>query len=125
MTETPQTDIEQLIKEEQDPKNRAILLVLSKIAASLVANTRLTENIDNRLQAHLQSYEARMVIDAENYNKALGGWKVIIWVLGVIQVIAFSLFTWLSAEIKDLHKTDSAMYEQIAKLVIAESKDHK
>lgn len=111
-----QHEIDALIKDEQDPRNRAMLLVLSKIATTLTDNTRMTREIDTRLAQHLTRYERRAEEDAEIQSRALGAWRVIAWLLGIAQLLAFGSAGWVAGEIKDLHKTDYLISERVARI---------
>lgn len=111
-----QHEIDALIKDEQDPRNRAMLLVLSKIATTLTDNTRMTREIDTRLAQHLTRYERRAEEDAEIQSRALGAWRVIAWLLGMAQLLAFGSAGWVAGEIKDLHKTDYLISERVARI---------
>ena len=111
-----QHEIDALIRDEQDPRNRAMLLVLSKIAATLTDNTRMTREIDTRLEQHLSRYERRAEEDAEIQSRALGAWRVIAWLLGMAQLLAFGSAGWVAGEIKDLHKTDYLISERVARI---------
>ncbi|RCX10691.1 hypothetical protein [Extensimonas vulgaris] len=69
-TDIAQSEIDDLIRSEQDPRNRAMLLVLAKIASTLTDNTRLTREIGDRLEDHLTSYERKAASDADTAGPA-------------------------------------------------------
>jgi len=84
---SPETaiEIEELLRDANDPKDRLMLIVLNRINNSLVSNSELTRTSSElnrqmaaRLEEHITSYE-------ENLNKGRGAWKVIAWVLGLLQ----------------------------------------
>lgn len=116
-----QHEIDALIRDEQDPRNRAMLLVLAKIATTLTDNTRMTREIDTRLAQHLSRYERRAEEDAEIQSRALGAWRVIAWLLGMAQLLAFGSAGWVAGEIKDLHKTDYLISERVARIEAAQT----
>lgn len=116
-----QHEIDALIRDEQDPRNRAMLLVLAKIATTLTDNTRMTREIDTRLEQHLSRYERRAEEDAEIQSRALGAWRVIAWLLGMAQLLAFGSAGWVAGEIKDLHKTDYLISERVARIETSQS----
>jgi len=115
-TDIAQSEIDDLIRSEQDPRNRAMLLVLAKIASTLTDNTRLTREIGDRLEDHLTSYERKAASDADTQSRALGAWRVIAWLLGMAQLLVFGSAGWVAGEIKDLHKTDYLISERVARI---------
>jgi len=113
--EIAQNEIEGLIRSEADPRNRAMLLVLSKISSTLSANTALTREIGDKLEDHLTRYEAKAAADADAQSRALGAWRVIAWLLGAAQLMAYAGAGWVASEIKDLHRVDSIVAERLAR----------
>lgn len=78
-------DIEALIADESDPKQRALLIVLHSINRALVANAETVREVADKLDTHLTEYETRVSAETALYNKGQGAWKVIAWVLGIVQ----------------------------------------
>lgn len=111
-----QDEINSLIRAEQDPRTRAMLLVLAKISSTLSANTTLTRDIGNKLEEHLERYEAKAAIDADLQSRALGAWRVVAWILAAVQVVALSIGGWVVNEVRDLHRVDSAVLERLARV---------
>jgi hypothetical protein len=120
-TDIAQSEIDDLIRSEQDPRNRAMLLVLAKIASTLTDNTRLTREIGDRLEDHLTSYERKAASDADTQSRALGAWRVIAWLLGAAQVLAFTGAGWIASELKDLHKEDTVISERLTRIEASSS----
>jgi hypothetical protein len=111
-----QDEIDSLIRAEQDPRTRAMLLVLAKISSTLSANTALTRDIGNKLEEHLERYEAKAATDADLQLRALGAWRVVAWILAAVQVVALSVGGWVVNEVRDLHHVDSAVLERLARV---------
>lgn len=97
-----QADIDQLIAEEEDTKKRLHLIVLNRINLSLVANTQTIRVVSDKLEAHLEAFEARSKEQDAMVNKGKGAWKVAAIALGAIQAGS----VWLgSVIIDDMKKT--------------------
>ncbi len=86
MTSPITPTIEELIQQANDPSDRAMLVVLNKMASSLDANTRLTEAVSTRLEEHIESFQEKVEEDNAIKNKGMGAWKILAWVLGLAQV---------------------------------------
>ena len=100
-TQLPHTmTIEQMIAEENDPRQRSFLIVLNSINNSLVANTKTISDVSEKLDSHLTTFEEKAQADAEILNKGKGAWWVIAGVLGFVQVACVISFTSISAELK-------------------------
>lgn len=111
-----QGEIDALIRAEQDPRTRAMLLVLAKISSTLSANTTLTRDIGDKLEEHLERYESKAAVDADLQSRALGAWRVVAWILAGVQVVALSVGGWIISEVRDLHRMDSTVVERIARI---------
>ncbi len=86
MTNHLSPSIEELIQQANDPSDRAMLVVLNKMASSLDANTRLTEAVSTRLEEHIESFQEKVEEDNAIKHKGMGAWKILAWVLGLAQV---------------------------------------
>jgi hypothetical protein len=106
-------EIGELIKLEEDAKNRAFLIILQNINLSLIANTQTVNDIDEQLKEHLVEFKARAVREDEILNKGRGAWHIVSWVLGSAQIIVIWLVLQTLAEIRDLHKVDALMDNRI------------
>ena len=113
-------DIEAMIAEENDPKQRAFLIVLNSINNSLMANTKTTTDVAEKLDAHLTRYEEHTNGEAALINKGIGAWKVIAWTLGLAQSVLVVGVGYLSNDLKEIHASiqagqvvDSKTAEQI------------
>lgn len=86
-------DIDSMIAEENDPKQRAFLIVMNSINVSLLANTETIRDISIKLDTHLTNFEEHTATEDALLNRGRGMWKVTSWVLGASQaaVIALSL----------------------------------
>ena len=89
-SDVSQDRIRMLIEGENDPKDRAFLIVLQQINESLVANTRTINDVATKLDAHLTAYETHAEQDAALLNQGKGAWRVAAWCLAIAQVIAIA-----------------------------------
>ena len=96
-------DIGSMIAEENDPRQRAQLIVLNNINNSLLANTKMTTEVASKLDDHLTRYEEHTKDEAALINRGIGAWKIIAWVLGVAQAALMGSAGYVSADLKELH----------------------
>jgi hypothetical protein len=97
-------DIEALISEENDPKQRAFLIILNSINASMVANTEATREVADKLDNHLSLFEKKSEADALLLNQGRGAWKVLAWVLGTAQVAILAISGYVFSDLEKLHE---------------------
>jgi hypothetical protein len=81
-------DISQMIAAEDDPKQRAFLIVLHSINQSLEANTTTVREISDKLEVHLEVYNTHTAEEQKLLNQGRGAWKIVAWVIGIAQVLA-------------------------------------
>lgn len=96
-------DIEKMILEEEDKKQRAFLIVLNSINNSLIANTETIKDVSEKLDAHLTSYENHVEQEDALLNKGRGAWWVVAWVIGVVQVVGLGIWGVASNDIREIH----------------------
>lgn len=89
----PQNEIDNMIKLEQDPKVRLQLMVMNRINLSLVANTTTINHVVEKLEEHLEQFEDYTKKSDEIKNKGIGAWKVVLWGLGIVQMLVFVFIT--------------------------------
>ena len=109
-------DIDQMIMQEDDPKQRAFLIVLNSINNSLIANTETIKDVSEKLDAHLTSYENHVEQEDALLNKGRGAWKVMAWVISGVQVIGLGIWAMAREEIKEIHVMMQAEQKQLAQL---------
>ena len=110
------TEIDDLIKNENDPKTRAILLVLQNINVSLMANTQAVNDTDTQLKRHMVEVAKRTEENNALLNKGRGMWNVISICLAVVQAgLVYFMGMYLS-DIKNLHADDVAMDKRLVVL---------
>lgn len=97
-----QYDIESMIEKEDDPKQRAFLIVLNGINNSLIANTDATREIKDALDSHMENFERESRSNAELLNKGRGAYKVVAWVLGIGQILATGAWMQMRQDISEL-----------------------
>lgn len=96
-------DIDQMILAEDDPKQRAFLIVLNSINNSLIANTETIKDVSGKLDAHLTSYEKHVEQEDALLNKGRGAWRVMAWVIGAVQMVGLGIWNEARTEIKDIN----------------------
>ena len=109
-------DIDQLIMQEDDPKQRAFLIVLNSINNSLIANTETIKDVSEKLDAHLTNYENHVEQEDALLNKGRGAWKVMAWVISGVQVIGLGIWAMAREEIKEIHVMLQQEQKQLAQL---------
>lgn len=109
-------DIDQLIMQEDDPKQRAFLIVLNSINNSLIANTETIKDVSEKLDAHLTSYENHVEQEDALLNRGRGAWRVMAWVISGVQVIGLGIWAMAREEIKEIHVMMQAEQKQLAQL---------
>lgn len=104
MSPQPSTvDIDQMIMQEDDPKQRAFLIVLNNINKSLIANTDTIRDVSDKLETHLQHYEQHTQEEAKLLNQGRGAWRIVAWIIGIVQIVGLGIWTLAREEIKDIH----------------------
>ena len=96
-------DIEDMIIKENDPHQRAFLVVLNSINISLVANTRTVTDIGRKLEAHLVNFEKHTTNEEALMNKGRGAWNILAWVLSIAQIVVIGAYADVSTELRDIH----------------------
>jgi len=99
-------EIDDLIKQENDPKTRAILLVLQNINISLMANTQAVNDTDTQLKAHMSAVAKRTEENNALLNKGRGMWNVISVCLAIVQAGLVYFMGMYLTDIKSLHIDD-------------------
>lgn len=107
------SEIDELIKNENDPKTRAILLVLQSINTSLIANTQAINDTDIQLKRHMTEVAKRTEENNALINKGRGMWNVISIVLALVQGGLIYFMGMYLADIKSLHVDDLAMDKRL------------
>jgi len=105
-------DISLMIAAEDDPKQRAFLIVLNSINLALEANTVTVKDISLKLETHLLAYNQSTKNSEEIINKGKGAWKVIAWVIGIAQVGFLAAWIQLRTDLTEL--TTNSRNVQIA-----------
>lgn len=99
-------EIETLILQEDDPKQRAFLIVLNTINKSLLANTHTLREFEQKLEEHTDKFADHAKTEEALMNKGRGMWKVAAWVIGVAQIAG--LYIWQHAR-EDLASINTSM----------------
>ena len=106
-------EIDDLIKQENDPKTRAILLVLQNINISLMANTQAVNDTDTQLKAHMTAVAKSTEENNALLNKGRGMWNVISVCLAIVQAGLIYFMGMYLSDIKSLHVSDSTLDKRV------------
>jgi len=94
-----QTDIDLSIAAENDPRQRALLIILQSINRSLIANTRATQDTQIEVEkhrqdfmVHLRNFESHAMNEEALLNKGRGAWFIVAIVLSIAQSLL--LYGW-------------------------------
>jgi hypothetical protein len=97
-----QQQIEDLIVAADNPKDKAFLLIMNKIAVSLDTNTFLTQSLSDEFQAHTTAFKNHEAAELALIHQSKGGIRVGMWFLGIIQLIVIAVASSQLAEIKEM-----------------------
>ncbi len=86
-TDALQNQIEELIVAATDPKDKAFLLIMNKIATSLDTNTSLTRALADDFKSHTVAFSEHERKEMELINQGRGGFRVALALLGVLQIV--------------------------------------
>ena len=98
-----QDEIEKLIAQENNPQLRLQLMIMNRINLSLIANTRTTDEIAEKLEQHLEQYQLHASKEEALLNKGRGAWKVVAIVIGAVQVIGLGIWNEARSDIASIH----------------------
>lgn len=99
-----QQQIEDLIVAADNPKDKAFLLIMNKIAVSLDTNTFLTQSLSDEFQAHTKAFKNHEAAELSLINQGKGGLKVGMWLLGIIQTLVIVVASSQISELKDMRQ---------------------
>ena len=112
----PTDKISDLIEKEDDPKSRALLVVLQNINLSLIANTSTVNKIEEQLELHLAEFRSHTSAEEALINKGKGMWPIINWVICSIQAISIWLMLTAYSDLASLHKFDNELATRVTVL---------
>lgn len=109
-TDEAEQALKEMMLNEEDAKSRALIQVLETITQTLKANSEavqignaMTLKVGAALEAHITHFKSYEAAAAEKENQQAGALKVlnriVPWILGVCQVLVFSVVGWVGAEI--------------------------
>ena len=111
MADRPTFDINKLIAEEDDQKRRVLLLLVNTFNENLAANTAAVRDnaqevrdIGAKLDNHLIAFEERAERDDELRNQGRGAWKVLAWVLGIVQLAGIGIWAEAKKDLSGIHE---------------------
>lgn len=125
VSSTKEDEIGELIKQENDPKMRAFLVLLKSIDTSLLATTKLTADVDKQLREHMVAFRVRSEREDELLNKGKGMWKFLSLALGALQAIAVAMLMHVTTELKVLSAADNVLTARVLTLETYRAIDHE
>lgn len=110
------SEIEQMIMQENDPKQRAFLIVLNSINNSLIANTDTIREVSDKLESHLANFEEHTRSEEALMNRGRGAWQIATWVIGVAQVIGLGIWQQAKSDLADINAALQKEQVQMVKI---------
>ena len=86
------SEIEGLIRSEDDPKTRTLLVILSSMSAALQENTTSTKQLTDRLDLNTERFATHEREEQEVLNQIKGAWKVIVVVTILAQAVGVYVY---------------------------------
>lgn len=108
-----QQQIEKLILSASDPKDKAFLLIINKIAISLDTNTFLTQGLSEDFKAHTAAFKLHETTEEKLINQGKGGLRVAIALVGIIQILFGFIITDQLTEIKNIRQELTAVVSKV------------
>lgn len=105
--------IEDLIVETSDPKDKAFLLIMNKIAMSLETNTSLTRALSEDFKAHTIAFADHERKEMELINQGRGGFRVALVLLAALQVAVGFIITNTLDDIKDMRQELTVVQREV------------
>lgn len=114
-----QQQIDDLIMQATEPKDKALLLIFNKFALNLEANTELTRTLSGELKSHTERFEIHEKKELAMFNQGRGFIYATLLLLSVIQ----GMFLWAAKQ--HLDETEE-LKQQVLNLRVsmAEHKEH-
>ena len=112
-------DISLMIAAENDPKQRAFLIVLHNINLSLEANTTTVKEISEKLEQHLEAFNEHTQEDQKLINQGRGAWKIVAWVIALAQILGTG--AWLQQR-SDMAALDQTVRKELIEHARVESR---
>lgn len=109
-----QQQIEALILAAQDPKDKAFLLIMNKLAASLDTNTLLTQGLAADVKELSTTFKTHEEQEMAYINQGRGGVRVAITLLGMIQLIVGFIFINSMADFKNVRQELTTLQREVA-----------
>ena len=80
-------DIDALIQQEDDLKQRTFLIVMNNINLSLISNTQAVTDLRAEFGTHLANFQEHAAREERIFNQGRGMWRIISFVIAAVQVI--------------------------------------
>jgi hypothetical protein len=109
-----QQQIEELIVAASDPKDKAFLLIMNKIAVSLDTNTSLTQMLSDDFKSHTLAFSEHERKELELINQGRGGFRVALALLAVLQVVIGFIITNTLTDIKSMRQEVTVLQREVA-----------
>lgn len=106
-----------MIRNENDAKTRAILVIMNTMAASLQQNTASNENLAEKLEVATKRIDTHELDEVRLINQVRGAGRVIAWVIGVAQILVVAIWGYVAHSIGESHDTNIRQEAQIQQLM--------
>jgi hypothetical protein len=113
--------IEELIRAENDPKTRSVLVIMNAINNSLIdlsksnqRNVESNQRVEAKLITHLESYDKRTKAEEALFNQGKGLWKAASLTLLLIQALCFYIWS-------DTQAVQKEHSQQIVKMIATDA----
>ncbi len=114
-----QEQIEQLIMSATDPKDKAFLLILNKIADNLDENTTLTRTLTEDLKSHTEAFAQHEKDEMALINQGRGFWRAALGAMFLVQGLGV---WWIQGHLAETAETASKVAH--LQIQMAEHKEH-
>jgi len=105
--ENAAAEITGLIKAEESPKDRAVLLVLQTINNALISSNELliaankaVGDVDQNLSKHIGAFNEHVIAEGKLFSEGRGMYRVITWLVGALQLLSVAVGGVVWAEVK-------------------------
>jgi hypothetical protein len=97
-------EIEAMIMEEDDPKQRAHLILMNAFKNAIDANTHAIRSITERFDKHQEAFFEHKSTQDNLMHQGKGAWQVMAVVGAAIYAVLVALVLWAGVKIIDLDK---------------------
>lgn len=90
------------IKETNDSKDKAYLLLLYRINESLSANTLATQHVAQDFEEHIKKFNGHIDEESKLISTVKGAWRALILSIGLINLIMLGFIGYVYSDFRDM-----------------------